>query len=535
MDEKAKLKSQIEAKIAQLKRKEDEKKVAKYGHCFTPYTNRGGSRSWQQELDYLLETDHNIMEIFVPASNSSGKTCFLAYLAVAMLNGTHPICERFRHKKSIHIHIVADDKQVLKTTIQAKFEEITLGEITTRGFANRDRYKIISHNEILSALTHKDTTNYITFSSTKEGSTGLVGVRPDILLADEPVSEAIYNELVVRTTEKGSLFIQFCTAVDTKHVWIVQLCKNLLQKPDPQRKVITARMIDNPYVPMEKIEHLAQVYGENSNQYKVRVMGELKIIGGLVLDGFDKCIVPNDYYPPEYENGADRKNFIWVEACDYGVGKSDPTLIGYFKCYKNGLIVMEKEIVLYEARLSEWIQAILEARYALDMNYYIESDRINTGIYFDPETGIEVRKPHISIGDKSYLYRKSGMDTERILANDLARRKIFTKPASGAKIENGMVILKSMIAERHILFKESCRHSIDMMSKWVMKVNEKNGKEEYNSPHDHIGDVLRYMLEAIPSNQYVSRIKENDEFFEKQKLVGMERLKDYRRKQKYNL
>lgn len=527
-DAKEKIKQQIARKIK-------EKKIEQFGYDFTPYKSRIGGLSWQEKLERAIIDNPEVMEFFIPAANSSGKTQMMSYLAVAILNGQHPICERFKHKQSIHIVMVTEDKGVLRDTVQRKFEEMTNGELTARGFLNKDRYKITCHDQILKTVTHLKTRNILTFSSTKEGATGLVGVRPDVLLCDEPVAEDVYKELAVRTTEEGTIFIQSATIVSSKHVWLTNLCQDILKNPTKSRMVITASMLENPFVPMDKIDHLREVYGETSTDYRVRVLGELHIVGGRVLDGIENCIVSNDYIPTDYtlEEAHDPKNFIWVESCDYGVGETDPTFIGYFKCYTNGEIVMEKEIVMYQKPYDEWIAAMLKARQELDMPYYYDSVLDANSPYLDVITGIHVRKPHRSIGDRSYLARKTGMNTTEILVNAFARRKIFTQPSSGDKIENGIVVVQNLITNKKLLIKERCENAIYMGKSWVMKVSDTTGKNVYHSPHDHIGDILRYMCEAVPNNQFVMRMKEAETYYNKSKAyTRSDRLRD--QKKRYN-
>lgn len=501
---------------AKIQRKINEKLVESQGHCFVPYTNKDGSFSWQQELDLLLSESNGIREIFVPACNSAGKTIFLAYLITGVLNGTHPICKKFTDKNSIHIHIICEDKGVQKTTLQAKLEEITLGEISSRGFGNREKYKMTSHNEVFSSITCRKTGNYVTFGSLKEGSTGLVGIRPSILLSDEPCSKQIYEELCVRTTEKNALFIMCATVVNNKHGWIIGACKEILESKPKSRKVITAKMIDNPYVTEDAIAHVGEIFGVDSAQYKVRVMGELLLVDGLVLNGFDKCIVPNNYVPCEYEASVNKyRDYIWAESWDFGIGAGDPTLIGFFKCYTNGLIVQEDEVCLYEKTLDEWIDAVLAKRFELDMDYMTDGYRA-AGAILDTRTGYEVRKPTICVGDKSYLARKAGVNTASRIKTEFAKRNIFIQPASGDRIELGIPVIQSLVKSKALLVKERCIKCADMAINWVAKVSEKDGKASYNSPYDHYGDILRYLIEKIPNNSFVASIKANESFIQNQ-------------------
>ena len=101
---------------------------------------------------------------------------------------------------------------------------------------------------------------------------------------------------------------------------------------------MTARMADNPHVPMSKIQYYRDKYGEDSPIYRVRVMGSIEVVTGVVYEGIEKCLVSNDYIPEEYRGlskSALDSRFIWAEAQDYGISKKDPTMVIFCKIWDN--------------------------------------------------------------------------------------------------------------------------------------------------------------------------------------------------------
>lgn len=391
---------------------------------FSNYYKKDGSKSWQHDLDDLLG-DPEVEEVYVMAANSCGKSFKISMLIAQIINNDHPFCKNFN--EPIHVHVIVKDHGVQKNTIQKELEKITEFEISgIDGAYSKSKYKINVHGGVIKEIIHLENKNRVTFSSSEKGATGLVGVRPHLLLSDEPFSENIFNELVVRTTTKNSKFCMLATVVESEHAWVALRANQLLETPVKSKRVITAKMIDNPHVPEEKIENLKKTFGEDSPQYRVRVLGCIEMISGLVYDGIESCLVDDLYVPDIYRDATveeQERHFVWAEAHDYGIGSQDPTLIGFFQIWDSGEIVMADEVCLYEKTCVDWADAIIKKRYELDMPiqtegypaapsldiwYELNGIRIDDPMFnqitnynaIKRGTGYEIRVPNICVGDK---------------------------------------------------------------------------------------------------------------------------------------
>jgi hypothetical protein len=463
------------------------------GTDFTPYTNRDGSESWQQKLEKLIcEKDTN--EIWAVLANGSGKTAYGAYLICSILHGTHHVKEKVFEGKPLHLHIICEDTDVQRLTIQKYMEEQTDYMLTGYAPVTNKDFFVRRNAGIFKEIVNVKTKDKVTFSTAAEGATGLVGVQPDILFSDEPIAQEVYNELVARNRGANARFIMACTAISSKHGWVIEKARDIRDGRLKAKGVhlLSSRTIDNPHVGLEKVEYWKEIYGEDSHEYRVRALGDLILLEGLVFPGIHNCIVPNDYVPAPYKRVVEMGGtpYRWYEAADFGFSDTDPTLVLYAKQYDNGEVVIEDEICIYNGTTQEWCDAIIKKRHELGMPY---RNSINI---LDPELGIPICKPYKSVGDAKYLQRRS-RDTGSSLRSDLVARKIFMSESLKEKVEYRLPAVQNAIRFKTLLFKEKCHESLHFIQMHTYKRKADGTQSPDNSLYDHCADCLRYLFQTI--------------------------------------
>lgn len=511
----------------------------KYTHRLFPnYSKRDGSPSWQHDLDSAL-ADPTLREIWVMAANSSGKTFKISSLIVAMLLGDHPFCKMFN--EPLKLHLIAPKWDTFRDTTQSYFEKLTNWEISgTPGLYNSKKYAITVHGNIVRRILNRENKNVCSFSSAEDGASGLVGIRPHLLLSDEPIRQDVYDELSFRTTTKDSKFCMLATVYETKHAWISLKATEYLQEKPDGFKLLTASMIDNPYVPEETIKYYLDKFGEASPQYRIRVLGNIEVAVGIVYEGIENCLVDNNYVPEVYRGlpiQTQEKHFKWAEAYDFGISAKDPFIGGFFRIWDTGEIVQEDEIVLYEKGITDWCDAIHNKRDELDLPIYIYGGSPVYDVKRDPKDGFiilggtqkMVRVPDLCVGDKQYLAKRISMDGTCRLKNSFGERNIFIRPAKGSKIETTLPVCQDLVRQKVFKIKERCRHSYKYAKSYMLTISETTGRVSYDSPYDHWSDLFRYLVEYIgDGNVYVKAIQDELAFkqFSSPNEVNLRKLKN---------
>jgi len=451
-----------------------------------------------EEYGQCLMIDHP-RHLYVTGGDSAIVThnsSFGAYLICRCLYGTYPAKDKVFGGRPLHIHFICEDTDVQRLTIQKYIEGQTDYNIT--GYAPPKDKSILARRNagIIKELINLETQDKVTFSTAAEGSTGLVGVQPDIMYSDEPISKDVYDELVARNRGEKAKFVMACTAIDGKHGWIIQRAKELQKQKRGTNGVylLSSKSIDNPYFPLEKLEYWKHTYGEDSMQYRVRALGELVLLEGLVFDGINGAVVPNDYVPEPFKNACDlgAQPFRWYESADFGFSATDPTLIIYAKQYDNGDIVVEDEICIYQGTTGDWCDAIIEKRYELGMRY---RNAINV---LDPVTELPVCKPDRSVGDGKYLQRRNRTSGSS-LKSELADRKIYMRESNNEKIEERLPSVQSALKDGTLKIKEKCVNTIEFLQMHTYKTKADGTQSPENKLWDHSGDTLRYLFQVVRS------------------------------------
>ncbi len=488
----------------------------KFPHrAWYPYDNRDGGPSWQHKV-WEAMTNKELKEIFVLAANSVGKSAFVAMTIVYILNNDHAFCRMFN--EPIHVHVISKSWSTQKLTIQGYLEKMTDNGISgISGMEDKQRYHIRRDGDIIKTITCRQGGNKVTFASAEEGASGNVGVRPHLLISDEPVSEALYKELAMRTTTENSKFMMLATVAEAEHAWVCVRALEHIAEPKPSIMIITAGMIDNPFVPLDVIEHRKISLGEDSADYRVRVLGQIESITGIVYKGIEKCLVDNEYIPEEYRAMPvyqQAQHFAWAESYDFGVGAKDPFIGCFFKLWSNGEIVQEDEIILFDESPEAWANAIHKKRKELDLPFKMDGQmlpngRVSPHHVFDKNE--PVRKPKYCYGDKQYLGRR--VQSTNALSVVFARRKIYIEPSKGDPVNMTLPICQDLVFKQVFKIKERCKFSYKYARSYQTKFTESTGKVSYDSPYDHWSDCFRYLVERIAKlNRYVQDYKEHMEF-----------------------
>lgn len=498
-----------------LKAELERRKWLEYPCTFVPYTNRDGSESWQQKA-YRLLAEPDTFQILAVASNGSGKTMFCVGTMLEILYNKHPMCKLWN--EPIYVHVVTESWGKQKETIQEKLAEATKYTFDARGLCSDPNIKIYRHSGAIIEIHHLKNHNRIKFSSAQEGQKGLVGIEPHLMILDEPISQTAYDELVARIRKPYARFLMCCTALASDHAWIIYRAKELLAleaagKPVEGRYVLRSRALDNPFFPEKQIQNWKNEWGENSKQYRVRVLGELEMLEGLVMPDFDKNIVPN-HYVPEYARTREFENdFVWVEAADYGT--YDGTLIIWAKLWGNGECTIESEKYFAKnSSLNDWVQAYIQGRAENDVNIIYELNEFGKQqMRFYKNYPEVLRKPYASIGDGKELdkmSKESGTKLELLFA----RNNIHITKSPPTSVTWGLTILNSLLAEGRIKIKERCFNLIENAKKHVYKTSETTGKSTTDSPYDISMDVLRYLIQSYPFQKHIKA------YVEKAELAG---------------
>lgn len=510
--------------LDKIRKELERRKKLEYPVNVQPYTNRNGSDSWQQISDKLISIP-STNEIITVASNSAGKTLYDAYLMLSLLYGKHPACKIW--DTPIYVHVICESWDKLASTIQPKLAEITDFIITPRGVTTDPNLTIYRHSGIIKEIHHKLTNNYIKTSSAQEGAEGLVGITPHILIIDEPVSESVYNELVARNRTAFSKMLLTCTPISGKHAWIVYKAKELIVNPKANSYVLRSRAIDNPYFPEEKLQYWKETFGENSMEYRVRALGELEILEGLVMPSIRDCIVPDNYIPDEFHFHDYERNkapYVWLEAADYG--SYDGTLIIAAKLYDNGEIVVEAE--WYKAKgayANDTIEGYIDLRQKVGMPIVYDNSgvpklyRNNNEIY---------RRPASSMGDGAELQKgdkKRGLDLRHILAS----HGIHVTRTPKITIEESLGVLNAIMASGKFKIKEGCVNLIDHALKHTYRYNETTGASTTKSPHDISMDVLRYLIMSPILQPFIQTYWAAQEYKFRPKTESEKRKEEYKK------
>jgi len=486
-------------------------------HLIKNYHKKGTDNepSWQHELDDAL-ADPELRQIWVVAANSIGKSFKIAHLIVQILHGDCKFNDTI--DDPVWVHVIVKEFKTLRDTIQNYIQTITNYEISA--YTTSKKFHVVKHANTITEIRNIETNVRVTFNVSGKGDKGNVGVRPHLLIADEPFPESLFQELTVRTTIKGSKFLMLATVYHAEHAWVALAAQKILEEKPPTAKVITARMLDvpPPFVDDGVCEHLKNILTEE--HYQIRVLGSIDVISGIVYEGIEKCIIDDDYIPEMYKglHPADlEEHFIWAESQDYGIGKRDPFIVGYFRIWDTGEIVQEDEIFIEEGNISDWADAIHRKRADLNMPYItagvpavrVMDSYIENGVC--KGTKLYVRRPNICIGDKQYLAKRV-LSSSKLKLN-LARRKIYVQPSKGDKIETTLPVCQQIVKTGCFKIKERCKRSIKMARSYIIKASEASGKYIYSSPHDHWSDIFRYLIERIGNmNLHVRNIQSNLEF-----------------------
>jgi hypothetical protein len=478
--------------------------------------------------------------LFICGGNSAIVThnsVMCAYIALSVLYGKSEICKLWTNTP-IHVHMITESFGKQKEVTQEKFAEITDYIFDTMGSCSDPNIKIYRHSGVIKEIHHLKTRNRIKFSSAQEGQKGLVGLEPHLLILDEPIPQEAYDELIARVRKPKARFLMCCTALNANHAWIIYRAKELLElerqgKTVEGRYVVTARSIDNPHFPLAQIENWKREWGEDDIRYRVRVLGELELLDGLVMPDFTKNVVPN-HYAPEYTRNSQNTydDFIWLEAADYG--SYEGTLIVWAKMYYNGEIVVENE--WYQAKnshLPDWVKAYQHMREELGVPVIYE--QINGSV--QPKVWKNVnrvyRKPASSIADGAEL-QKSDKSTGLKLRNLFALNEIYITQSPKTNIEFGLTILNSLFKDGKIKIKERCFNLIEHGRKHVYRTNDVSGKTDTKSPHDISMDVLRYLIQSTPLQPMIASYVKAQEYKFKMITDSDVFVDKYRTKQKPN-
>lgn len=518
-----------------LKQELMRRRLEKTGCNIVPYKNRDGGISWQTKLLHYV-SDSNVQEIIVAASNAVGKTAMGAYFAATFLNGTNEaINKRFGKNHGMKLLYYSPSYVVQKDAIQDQLAQVTDYRISV--YSEHDDYKIYKNSGLLKSVMHVKTKNELVFRTSDTGIAGNVGAQPQIIFADEPLPLDVRKELVARNRTANAIFIQVCTTLEIKHAWLLDEARKRLEENDPKYPVLNAAMRDNPFIPEEKLEMFKKVYGEDSRDYRVRVLGELEVLNGVVFDNVDKAIVEDDYEP------EGNQNYAWAQAEDYGT--YDPTLVIFCKVYPSGEKVIEDELYINQVKdPHEWANQIHKKRDELQMDYYFNSF-YNQEVTYDnylvydnfgnqvlKGTNVPLRRPTWYVGDGSYLNRSFGGPK---LSAIFAQRKLFPTPSKNLKLEVMLPVIQGEIDNGQLKIKRRCKHLINLLERHVIKVNEKTGAIDYNSPYDHGADTLKYLYSILPVKYTMQPFQ--DEQAEKENMVShtFHALGNWKRKTKEGL
>lgn len=517
-----------------LKAELERRKKLEYPVNFKPYVNRDGSESWQTKVEKLLTQDNTFQVISVGA-NGIGKSAFCAYVALSILYGKSDICKLWPNEP-IYVHMVTESFGKQKEVTQEKFAEITDFIFSTMGTCEDPNIKIYRHSGVIKEIHHLKTRNRIKFSSAQEGQKGLVGIEPHILILDEPIPQEAYDELIGRVRKPKARFLMCCTALNANHAWIIHRAKELLElekagKAAPNRYVVSARSIDNPYFPMAQIENWKAEWGEDDIRYRVRVLGELELLDGLVMPHFRDNIVP-DHYVPEYVRNSDKTyhDFIWLEAADYG--SYEGTLIIWAKMYSSGEIVIEHE--WYQAKnshLPDWVKAYQDMREFAGVPIIYEQRFGDMQPKIWKNLNKVYRRPASSIADGAEMQKTDKANGIK-LRNLFAMNEIFITSSPKTNIEFGLTIVNSLLKDGKIKIKERCVNLIEHATKHVYRTNDVTGKTDTKSPHDISMDVLRYLIQSTPLQPMIQAYVKAQEYTLKPKVNEFE--EKYRKPTKPN-
>lgn len=485
--------------------------------CITrPYRNTDGTESWQEQADKVL-CEPDISEIICALPNSSGKTAYNAYAILTLLNGTHEACKLF--DEPLVIFHICKKYPTQKITTQLELAKASQGEVSALSY-NKKRYHIVVHGGVIKEIHCRATKNVVFFASAEEGATGAVGIRPHILIIDEPISQDLKNELVARLTKTNSRMITSATVISAEHAWMIQHCRNVIAHPEeyPRTKVLRGQSILNPYFNPKQLEHWKATWGEDSLQYRVRALGELAVLDGVVLQNLSNFIVTDDYIPEyiqqrinefwrrgEYYNGHNQ-DFIWLELQDYGT--SDPTMVIWIKAYTNGELVVEDEFFEIDGSIDSWSIGIHKKREELGLPFYYTDKYAGIAQKFeikdiDGKIMLEglLREPDICKGDGRQLIKRDAKRKNSLL-KELQHNFIYPQPTKSLKVDDTLPIVQSLIQQGAIKVKERCLNARNMIELHVWK-EKADGGREYGHRHTEFTDLLRYAAEAVPNNQYI--------------------------------
>lgn len=502
-------------KLLQMQRLEET------GCTIIPYTNRDGTESWQQTLDKLV-CDPEVADISIVAANSTGKTAAMAYLVLTILNGYHPLLmSRFNRNTGITTLFYSPSFPVQEDAIQAKLAEFSNWECSVE--SDSDRYKIYKNGSLMKSIRNTKLKNLVKFRTADSGATGNVGAEPEIIIADEPLPEKVKKELVARMRKKGCLFIQACTALDLKHVWVIEEAQKRLKEPDKRFPLLQAKTEDNPNISLEVLERWKREYGEESSEYRVRALGSLETLNGLVFPQINDCIIENDYPISEEEEGR----FLWIQADDYGT--SDPCLFTFTKAYASGLKVIEDEVYIRnEKDPDEWATRIHQKREEWDFPVdFVDVYRKTTDV--DIKSGCIIRRPHFYRGDGAYLQRTFRGPTLRKIFGD---RKLYPAPSKKQPLEMMLPIIWAEMESGRLKIRRRCKSLIKCLQNHMKKVNDQ-GKVSYDMPaYDHGADNLHYLYQAIPGS--ASWYYENKQWEDSQKSNTFLQFQTQKKKQGFH-
>lgn len=184
-----------------------------------------------------------------------------AFETALIVTGEHP---RYVSPKDGIAWIVGPDSKVIESVEKPYFEQLIPQRYIKSGKWN-GKYQYWSFN---CDGRHWE----VWFKSVDSGRQKFQGAKIDYAWIDEePLKEGVFNELELRLLDKQGIWLMTATPIEgTK--WL----KDTLSRTDVGYTL--AGMRENPYMPLEEIENIAQQLTEDERQ--VRIDGKYLIFGG---------------------------------------------------------------------------------------------------------------------------------------------------------------------------------------------------------------------------------------------------------------
>jgi len=245
-----------------------------------------GATPTEQQKDLILSIVKPDARVAVKSCTASGKTAVLAWMTLYFLI-THPDCRGI---------CTAPTAGQLHRVFRAEVSK-WLGKMKApfNGF-----YEVMTEKIFLKGK--KDTQFFSLVTGSAENRESFAGLHADkvVLLVDEAsaLPSAIFDTLLGTLSSGDTAFVLVSNPVRATGAFY-----ELFQKESDNWELMTFTSFDSPNVDTEWIQEVKEYYGEDSDFYKMRVLGEFPVLDSAqfiptdtVDEAMNRVLKPSEYH-----------------------------------------------------------------------------------------------------------------------------------------------------------------------------------------------------------------------------------------------